>query len=299
MIPAPRDHGGDGHLLARALGITPDEVLDLSYSLNPVAPDVTELVAAHARSVRVYPDPLPATEALANALGVPIDRLVLTNGGAEAIALVAAEWPTGFVDGPEFSLYRRHLAASEPGAPRWRSNPNNPSGRLARADEHADVWDEAFYPLATGEWTRGDDATVVGSLTKVFGCPGLRIGYVLARDAETAKRFVDRQPQWSVNSLACAVLPELLATADLARWREAIAVLRSELMRALAAAGLEARHSDANYVLVPDAPRLREHLARRAVLVRDTANFGYPGGVRIAVPRPGELDRFLTALEDY
>ncbi len=57
-------------------------------------------------------------------------------------------------------------------------------GSSPTTNDTADVWDEAFYPLATGTWTRGDeDAVVVGSLTKVFACPGLRLGYVLADDA--------------------------------------------------------------------------------------------------------------------
>ena len=52
------------------------------------------------------------------------------------------------------------------------------------SDAVAAVWDEAFYPLATGTWTRADTGTVVvGSLTKVFACPGLRAGYVVAPES--------------------------------------------------------------------------------------------------------------------
>jgi histidinol-phosphate/aromatic aminotransferase/cobyric acid decarboxylase-like protein len=299
VIPAPGPHGGDGHRLARALGITPDAVLDLSFSVNPFAPDVAELVAAHAGATRAYPDPSDAIGALADALDVEADRLLLTNGGAEAIALVAAEWPVGRVEGPEFSLYERHLRACAPDARVWRSNPNNPTGRLACAGERADVWDESFYPLATGSWTRGDDAVIVGSLTKVFACPGVRVGYLIAPDADRARRFARHQPEWSVNALACAIVPELVKLADLPGWRDAIASTRRELAAALWSAGLRPDPSDANYLLVRDAPGLRDHLARRAVLVRDTASFGLPGGVRIAVPHPNDLDRFVNALEGY
>jgi len=47
------------------------------------------------------------------------------------------------------------------------------------------------------------------------------------------------------------------------------------------------------------APGLRGHLARSAVLVRDTANFGLPDGVRIAVPDAEGLERFARALTGY
>lgn len=300
MIPGPGAHGGDGARLARALGVPPGAVLDLSVSLNPFAPDLSALVADHANALRHYPDDEPATAALAAALGVDPQRVVLTNGGAEAIALVAAEHPVGDVRDPDFSLYRRHLRTVSAGAPRWRSNPNNPSGRLAPADAVAAVWDEAFYPLATGTWTRADaGAVVVGSLTKVFACPGLRAGYVVVPDAAAAAALRARRPEWSVSSLACALVPELLAAADLTKWATAIAAARRDLEGALRAVDLTPEPSDANYVLVPGAPGLRDHLARRAVLVRDTASFGIADGVRVAVPDTAGLDRLTEALEGY
>jgi len=293
-------HGGDGPRLARALGVAPDAVWDLSVSLNPCGPDVAPFVARHAASVRHYPDPRPARDTLAEAMGVDADRLVLTNGGAEAIALVAAELPVGHVDDPDFSLYARHLTRLDPAGLRWGSNPRNPTGRLAAPDEHRDVWDEAFYPLATGRWTRGDqDAVVVGSLTKLFACPGLRLGYLLAPDDGLAERVRDRQPEWAVNSLAVAVLPDLVDVADLTRWSEQIAARRDDLIGVLRAAGLTPDPSDANYVLVRDAAGLRQHLARHRVLVRDTTTFGIPGGVRIAVPDPTGLDALRRALERW
>jgi histidinol-phosphate/aromatic aminotransferase/cobyric acid decarboxylase-like protein len=286
-----RVHGGDGPRVAAALGVDPAAVLDLSVSLNPVAPDPAEVVAKHAPAVRHYPDAGPATEALAEALGVPAERVLLTNGGAEAIALVAAELG-GWCDEPEFANHPRGRRGR---GPRWRSNPHNPTGLLAGPTEAAGVWDEAFYPLATGSWTRGDPgAVVVGSLTKVFACPGLRLGYVIG-PPPLIVRLRARQPDWSVNALALAALADLLAMADLAGWAAAIARLRAELCGVLAAHGLVARPSDANWVLV-DAPGLRERLLPHLVVVRDCASFGLPGVVRIAVPDADGLDRLDEAL---
>jgi len=65
---------------------------------------------------------------------------------------------------------RPHLPSSPGAAGRWRSNPTIRRGcwPLTR---HRHGVDEAFWPLATGTWTRGDAATgavVLGSLTKLL-----------------------------------------------------------------------------------------------------------------------------------
>jgi adenosylcobyric acid synthase len=301
--PAAGAHGGDGAAVAAWLGVDPAAVLDLSASMNPWAPDVRPAVAraVEGGALARYPDDRAATEALARTIGVEPDTVVLTNGGAEAIALVAARWPEGWVEEPEFSLYRRHLRAVVPGAPRWRSNPGNPSGLLAPAEARAAVWDEAFLPLATGRWTRGDVAAgsvVVGSLTKLWACPGLRIGYILAPDADVAADLRRRRPQWAVNGIGCAVLPWLLDRSDLPGWHRSLVAARQHLADVLRAAGFSPRPSDANWLLVDGADGLRKALARRGVVVRDCTSFGMPGTVRVAVPGDAGLERLAGALAD-
>ena len=294
VAPAPGDHGGDGERLAAALGIDVGDVLDLSVSLNPCAPDVVALARRRLDALRRYPDAKVATAALASVLGVDAERVILTNGGSEAIALVASEVREGWVEAPDFSLYERHLAAVRRGAGRWRSNPCNPTGELAPARAVAAVWDEAFWPLATGTWSRGDAGSfVVGSLTKTFSCPGLRAGYVVCPDEAVARRLRARQPEWSVSGLACVLVPDLLAAADLAGWAASIARLRDEMVALLPGDVVAA---DAPWVLVRGADDLRERLASRAVLVRDCTSFGLVDTVRIAVPGEQGLERLAAAL---
>lgn len=271
-------------------------MVDLSASLNPFAPDVAAVAADATATVRRYPDPAKAEALLADVIGVDRDRLVLTNGGAEAIALVAALEPSGHVEAPEFSLYARHLTTVSADAPRWRSNPSNPLGQLAAPGDTARVWDEAFWPLATGTWTRGDDDTWrLGSLTKLWACPGLRLGYAIAPDPAAATALRRRQPQWSVNGIALTVTERLVALTDLAGWAAAIRDRRRELVAALETCGLAVTDTEACWVLV-DRPGLRAELAPHGVVVRDCTSFGLPGIHRIAVPTDAELDRLVTAL---
>jgi len=312
-LPAAGPHGADGRLVAAALGLDPGAVLDLSLSLNPFAPDPTPVVRRHldAGALGRYPDRADldrATGAVAAAMGLEPARVLLTNGGAEAIALVAQELGRGWVDEPDFSLYARHLPVTERGAPRFRSDPHNPSGRLADPTARAEVWDEAFYPLATGRWTapgRVERSVVLGSLTKVLACPGLRVGYLAVPADDGADlgvpglrdRLARRQPAWSVGPLALAAVPELLERAEPGRWCSAVADARRALVEVLRAHGFDPAPSDVNFVLVPGAAGLRAALAREGVVVRDCTSFGLPDHVRIAVPDdPGRarLDEALS-----
>lgn len=295
-VPPPGEHGGDGARVAAALGVDPDAVLDLSASLNPFAPDVPALARRHLGELRRYPDVDRAEALLAEGLELPPERTVLTAGGAQAIALVAQLTRSGRVDEPEFSLYRRHLERLDPAAPRWRSDPHSPSGRLAGPDEQADVWDEAFLPLSGGVWTRGRPGWALGSLTKAFACPGLRLGYAVAPDEASVAALRARRPAWAVGGLACALVPALVERSDPRGWTAAIAAARAELERVLLARGWSPLPSDAPWVLVPGAAGLRDALARRAVVVRDCRSFGLPDHVRIAVPDAAGLERLDRAL---
>lgn len=265
-------------------------MLDLSQNLNPFAPDVEALVGRHLDTLRRYPDSRDATVLLAEAMGLEPGRLLLTNGGSEAISLVAREIGGRVAAEPEFALHPRHTSG-----PVWRSNPHSPSGRLADPEVNVDVWDEAFYPLATGRWSagRGEGAVTVGSLTKTFACPGLRLGYLVSDDVG---RFARHQPQWSVSTLALATVPDLLERADLPGWCARIAAARSALTEQLRGRGLLVHAADAPWVLVRHAG-LRAALAPRGVLVRDCSSFGMPELTRVAVPDDEGLARLVEALD--
>jgi histidinol-phosphate/aromatic aminotransferase/cobyric acid decarboxylase-like protein len=289
-LPPAGTHGGDGPAVAHALGMDPADLLDLSQNLNPFAADVPALVTRHLDTLAHYPDDRPATRLLAQVLDVDPTRLLLTNGGSEAIALLIAEHGGRVLAEPEFALHPR----GDHG-PVWRSNPHSPTGRLADAGVHADIWDEAFHALATGRWSAGREGMVVGSLTKTFACPGLRLGYVLVEDPADLAPVRRHQPHWSTSALSLAVLPDLLEHADLPTWSTQISDARRDLVALLQGYDLQVTHGAAPWVLV-DRPGLRDALAPHGALVRDCASFGMPGVARIAVPHPDQLARLDSAL---
>lgn len=301
-IPPPGAHGGDGAAIARALGLAADDMIDLSTTLDPLAPDPTPILRRNLDSVRRYPDPTEATRSLADTIGVPVDRILLTNGGAEAIDLVGRVLG-GHVVEPEFGLYPRGTG----NGPRWRSNPNSPLGHLAEPPSEATgpftVWDEAFWPLAAGTWSRRDDLrgdVVLGSLTKLLACPGLRAGYVIVPEHEAGRDLLDRirslRAGWPVSGLLCEALPALLDTVDLPTRSTELRQHREQVDAELTRRGVEILGSGPTWLLLRGAA-LREPLARHRVVVRDCSSFGLDDTVRLGLPRPVDLPTVLDAFE--
>ena len=245
-------------------------------------------------------------------MDVDPDRLLLTNGGAEAIALVAAEL--------RHRSGRRARLRPLPPPPRARPDRPRCSGRTPttrpacwpRPTSGPTVWDEAFYPLATGSWTRGDpESLVVGSLTKLLACPGLRVGYVLAPTADGAR--TDRRPPAGLGGERAgrrraaraaghrrpggvvapdrrSPAPTWSACSPSTAWPPAGRTPPGCWSTCRLATGRPTGRPAAAAVARPSWPA-------RGVLVRDCASFGMPDTVRIAVPAPADRGRLARALD--
>jgi threonine-phosphate decarboxylase len=193
-------------------------------------------------------------------------------------------------------------------------NPNNPTGdavsrrevlRLARRVREAGavlVVDEAFADFAPHLSTASevDDAIFVArSFTKFFALPGLRLGCLVASDAERVRAF---QPSWPVNAVAAAAgivaaKEPAFARATLAE----VALRRRELLRALGELpGITPYPGAANFLLVHGPQGLPEELAKRGILVRGCEPFyGLgPGFFRVAVRRAKHNERLVKTLRD-
>src|SRR4029077_19160407 len=200
-------------------------------------------------------------------------------------------------------------------------NPNNPTGQvmnrrtmceLAEAIGRQQGWlivDEAFIDYCQEQSVvsllkEHPRMVVLRSLTKFYAMPGLRIGYLLGA-SKVLGLVKERQPPWSVNSLAqeasCAVLQDEVYAK---KSRVFMENERSCFVRGLRSlSGLQVYSSAANFVLIglpawTSAGEVTDRLASERLLVRDCSTL--PGlttqMIRVAIRTAKENQRLLTAL---
>ena len=196
--------------------------------------------------------------------------------------------------------------------------PNPPSGGALTADELAQLGravpadallaiDEAYVEFAEA----GADAraalagragpwVVLRTFSKAHGLAGLRIGYALCGDDDTAEMLKRIRLQFAVSAPAFAAAEASLAdAAHLARNVAAVTAERGRLAEGLGALGLRVWPSAANFVSAtlpcPAAPVIAA-LRARGILVRDWRDPAFPREMRITVGLPQETDAVLAAL---
>lgn len=337
--PIPRvTHGSVAADELRQYGLTPASVLDFSVNTNPLGPAPSVVRAIAEADWTRYPgdDERPLRQGLAARAGVHPDQVVLGNGSAEllwllALALLQPGDRAGVV-GPTFGEYARSVqvaggvvaesnAVPTAGGERllFLCNPNNPTGSFYQREvieaalvddpNRVLVLDEAYASLMldADRWpsepllARYPNLVLLRSLTKDHALPGLRLGYLLA-DMAVAGAVERVRPPWNVNAGALrAGLAALEAPAEvhLARSRGLIAESRALLERGFPRLGFSVAPSRANFLLVRvgDAAEFRRALLPSGLVVRDCASFGLPDRVRVACLRPDHCERLLITLE--
>ncbi len=231
-------------------------LVDLAVNVRADTPPawLREHVAASLGSLAAYPDGRAARAAVAARHGLPVERVLLTAGAAEAFVLLARalEVRRPVVVHPQFTEPEAALrdAGHTVGRVLLREadgfrldpaavpedadlvvigNPTNPTSVLHPADAIVElarpgrtlVVDEAFMDAVPGERealagrTDVPGLVVLRSLTKTWGLAGLRIGYVLAAP-DVIAGLERAQPLWPVSTPALVAAEACVAPRALA-----------------------------------------------------------------------------------
>ncbi|ELS52276.1 Rv2231c family pyridoxal phosphate-dependent protein CobC [Streptomyces viridochromogenes] len=318
-------HHGDAEVRDDGAKLT-----DLAVNVRADTPPawLRERIAESLGSLAAYPDGRDARAAVAARHGLPVERVLLTAGAAEAFVLLARalEVRRPVVVHPQFTEPESALrdaghtvdrvllreadgfrldpaAVPEDADLVVIGNPTNPTSILHPADAIAElarpgrtlVVDEAFMDAVPGERealagrTDVPGLVVLRSLTKTWGLAGLRIGYVLAAP-QTIADLERAQPLWPVSTPALAAARACVSPQALAE--AAHAAHRVAADRAHLVAGLgEFARSGLRVVEPAEGPFVLVRLPRAAAVRRHLRDLGF--AVRRGDTFPGLDEEWL------
>jgi histidinol-phosphate aminotransferase len=320
----------------------PDLRLDLNENTSGCSPRVlARLRSIKGETIALYPAREAGEKLVAAFLGLQPAQVLLTNGADEAIDLLCRAYleagdETVFVV-PAFAMYEIFAQAEGakavpvPAGPDYRfpadgilkaitprtrlvviTNPNNPTGTIARrtdvlrifdaAPQAAVLLDEAYFDFC-GETLLDQVGTipnlfVARTFSKAYGLAGMRLG-VLAGASEQILMLRRVCPPFNVNVFALECLSEALADRDFVEsYVRQVASTREWLRRELELLGFKCWRSYTNFVLVnfgdmKDA--ILEAMRAQGIALRDRPDC--PGCVRISIGSQREMDRVLAVVE--
>ncbi|MGH7903012.1 MAG: histidinol dehydrogenase [Candidatus Dormibacteraceae bacterium] len=276
------------------------------------------------------------TGAFAGYIGVPPEAITVGAGADEVLDLLARAFvgpgDAVITSRPAYSMFEvvseiagarlegipavamdldrsRFLSAARRARLVWLCNPNNPTGELvgldyieelARATAAVVVVDEAYFEYsgttAAGMIGALPNLAVVRTMSKAFGLAGARVGCAVSGPGIAAALRMVRPPG-SVGVAAAALAVAALRDAGQMRGRVAgILRERTRLLAEVRALGIEARGSEANFLLVR-AGGAAPALLRSGLVVRTFApGSALAGWIRITVRTRADDDRLLQGL---
>ena len=203
-------------------------------------------------------------------------------------------------------------------------NPNNPTGRLAKADLIGALLDccrkigafvmvdECFLDFSeqAGECTGKifletyHNLVILKAFTKLFALPGIRLGYSLCADGDLTQSLYFHGADWPVSNLAQAAGIAALVNADyfVKKTVDYVTAQRGMLEKELIRLGFRGFESKANYLFIqnPYPIDLRAELDQKGVRIRSCGNFqGLDASYyRIAVSTKENNTVLLTAITE-
>lgn len=282
-----------------------------------------------------YPEPeaWSLEQLIAQRYGLEPSQVIVTSGATEAIYLIAQTFSQkAVVPQPTFSEYedacrlfprQTEIVAIDTGRKisgkmLWLCNPNNPTGEVydqlyinnMMAEYDIVVLDQSYENytdshVMSARWAARTPYSVqIHSMTKAYGVPGLRLGYITAHESVTSRIRQYLRP-WSVSSLAIEAgkyllqHDELLCRPDI-REAERLAGLLNSVW------GVVVKPSRTNFMLCrllyQTAAELKDYLAREhGILIRDASNFRglTPHHFRVAAQSAVENDALVAAIREF
>ncbi len=207
-------------------------------------------------------------------------------------------------------------------------NPNNPTGTFTSEEaltgaltilkekgayllvdetfiEFTDGWEDATMVRRVDDF---DNLIVVRAVTKFFGMPGIRLGYMVTSSEDFASGVPESLTPWHVNTAAVIAAESVFSDNEyISKTKSWIGEERRYVFDKLnEIKGINAYPSSANYHLVKldagnmDAWKLKEEMLKKGILIRTPDGFGQlgPCHFRLALKDRASNDKMLQCLRE-
>lgn len=310
---------------------------DFSSNICPHAShqELMDFLASSSDIIDHYPEPEPLLleRMIAERHDMKPEQVIVTSGATEAIYLIAQAFrQKAVIPQPTFSEYedacqlfprKADVVSIKSGKQLsgkmlWLCNPNNPTGEVydqlyidrMMAEYEAVVIDQSYENYTNAHvmnprWgARTPYSIQIHSMTKNYGVPGLRLGYITAHESLISRVRNYIRP-WSVSSLAIEAgkyllqHDELLCKPDLGEAQRLAEMLGN-------IGGILVKPSQTNFMLCRivnhTAAELKDYLVKEhGILIRDASNFEglTPHHFRVAAQMPEENDALVDAIRIF
>lgn len=200
-------------------------------------------------------------------------------------------------------------------------NPNNPTGEVVEPDlmekilQKCDrtgtllVVDECFNEFLEQpeKYTmmsfveRSEQLFILKAFTKMYGIPGLRLGYGICCNGALLDKMERVSQPWRVSVPAQAAGVAAVKERDFAeRSRREILIQKKKMLNAMCDMGYQVYGSKANYIFFEGEHHLWEQMKGQGFLIRDCSNYPglHLGFYRVVVRSEEENTAFLHALKE-
>ncbi len=331
------EHGGDIKNFASKVGCSVDEVIDLSSNIHFVAPKVD--IDLSDTNLKSYPKYDELYQALSLNFGVDTDELEVFNGGSSAIfslmrflenkdCVIYAPAYTEYkkaakLNGKVVQLVNRLINAGED-IPQDSLvvfvNPTTPEGSFYELEEMMPFWrsknatiiiDESFLEFSEFDSmakyiNEYDKLYILRSLTKFYGCAGVRAGVVIS-NKENINALKSKEPLWKISAFDSLYIQKMLEDSEYKEFAKGKMQRSKEYLQYIldqAPSGMFEGYmiSHGNFLMAElsnmSAAEFQEKLEPFKIMVRDCSNFDCLGEnyVRIAVKSQKDLSAFEEAL---
>lgn len=201
-------------------------------------------------------------------------------------------------------------------------NPNNPTGKVISKESLELLYhyceekkihliiDESFMDFLEKKedysllayLNQSHYLTIIKSLTKVYGIPGLRLGVCFTANQLAKESLTGILQPWNLS------LPALIALDVIVKERPSLETTyryikeeRQRLERILDSLGCHYEKSKTNFILVYEGQEIYEYLKKRGIFLRDCSNFEglKSGDFRIGIQSKEKQDRLIDCLQLY